>query len=233
MVGPSELLIARAAGLRQLSIRRPRLRILNIPSASRESVAVELIAEKARLAGAQVVRDESGGRDADSIATALNEARNTDVCDLVVTIGGTGVGRSDATIIAIARCGEVSVHGIALQPGRTGALGRIGRLPIVALPGAPDQALGVWWAISLVALDRLAGRERRPQQMLPLRRKIASQVGVAEIALLQRTEQGWLPLSVGDLSYASVAGADGWLLVEGASEGFAAGTPVDAYMMRD
>ncbi len=40
------------------------------------------------------------------------------------------------------RRGEVIAHGIALQPGRTAAVGRIGTVPVIALPGAPDQALG-------------------------------------------------------------------------------------------
>ena len=38
---------------------------------------------------------------------------------------------------------------------------------------------------------------------------------------------------VGDLSLAAIARADAWLAVPGGAEGFAAGTPVDAYMLRD
>ena len=34
--GPLDLLVARAAGLEKLSVRRPRLRIVNIPAASGE-----------------------------------------------------------------------------------------------------------------------------------------------------------------------------------------------------
>ena len=42
-----------------------------------------------------------------------------------------------------------------------------------------------------------------------------------------------MPLAVGDLSLEAIARADAWLAVPGGSEGFAAGTPVDAYMLRD
>ena len=42
-----------------------------------------------------------------------------------------------------------------------------------------------------------------------------------------------MPLAVGDLSLETIARADAWLVVPGGSEGFAAGTPVDAYMLRD
>jgi molybdopterin molybdotransferase len=42
-----------------------------------------------------------------------------------------------------------------------------------------------------------------------------------------------MPLAVGEMSLDAIARADAWLAVPGASEGFAAGTPVDAYMLRD
>ncbi len=42
-----------------------------------------------------------------------------------------------------------------------------------------------------------------------------------------------MPLAVGDLSLAAIARADAWLVISGGSEGFAAGTPVDAYILRD
>ena len=42
-----------------------------------------------------------------------------------------------------------------------------------------------------------------------------------------------MPLSVGDMSLETIARADGWLAVPAASEGFAVGTPVDAYMLRN
>ncbi len=114
-----DLLIARAAGLKTLSVRRPRLRIVNIPAASGQAVTAALIAENARAAGAEVAVSEAKGRDAASIAGALDAGS----CDLLITIGGSGVGRTDAAIIALAQRGEVVAHGIALQPGRTAAIG--------------------------------------------------------------------------------------------------------------
>ena len=228
-VRPRDLLIARAAGLHRLNVRRPRLRIVNIPAISGEAVTAQLICEAARAEGAEVACSEVTGRDAASIAGALD----TVACDLLVTIGGTGVGRTDAVISALKKRGEVVVHGLALQPGRTSAIGRIEDVPVLALPGAPDQALGAWWTLALAALDRLSGRESRRRQSRPLARKIASNVGIAEIVLLERADESWMPLAVGELSLAAIARSDGWLVVPGGSEGFAAGTPVDAHIMRD
>jgi molybdopterin biosynthesis enzyme len=226
---PLDLLVAQAARLDKIKVRRPRLRIVNIPATTGEVATAQLIQENVRAAGAEVVFAETASRDMASIATALDAT----ACDLLITIGGSGVGRTDATIAALAQHGEVLAHGIALQPGRTSAVGRIGNMPVIGLSGAADQALGAWWALALPALDRLSGRQPRRTETLPLARKIASGVGIAEIALLARKDDAWVPLAVGDLSFEALVGADGWLMIPGDSEGFAAGTPVAAYMLRE
>lgn len=223
-VRPRDLLIARAAGLEKISVRRPRLRAVNSPGGT---MTANLIAETARAAGAEVILAEAASRATAAIADVLDAD-----CDLLVTIGGSGVGRTDGAIAALAKRGEVMAHGIALQPGRTSAVGKVGKTPVIALPGAPDQALAVWLALAVPALDRLAGRRPRRSVTLPLKRKIASHVGIAEIVLLERNDGGFVPSAVGDLSLETIARADAWLLVPGGSEGFAAGAQVDAYMLR-
>ena len=228
-VRPLDLLIARAAGLERLNVRRPRLSVVDIPAPSGDALTARLISENAGAAGAAVICVEAAGRDAASIAGALDIG----ACDVLVTIGGSGVGRTDATIAALAQCGEVVAHGIALQPGRTAAVGRIGKTPVIALPGAPDQALAAWWTLALPVLDRLSGLWPRGRLTLPLARKIASSVGIAEIVLLEQIEDAWMPLAVGDMSLEAIGRADAWQVVPGSAEGFAAGTAVDGYMLRE
>ena len=225
-VRPRDLLLARAAGLEQLSVRRPRLRIVNVPGGH---VTAALIAESARAAGAEAVSLTAAGRDAASIAAAFEGG----ACDLLLVVGGSGVGRTDAAVTALASCGQVLAHGMALQPGRTSAVGRIGTTPVVVLPGAPDHAFAAWWTLALPAFDRLSGRRSRQTVNLPLARKIASSVGIAEIALLERQQDLWAPIAVGELSLDAIARADALLVISGNSEGFAAGSPIDAYMLRD
>lgn len=223
---PRDLLVARATDVARLRVRRPRLHIVNIPGAR---LTAGLIAESACKAGADVANVEAAGRDAASIASALD----TKDCDLLITIGGSGVGRRDATLLALAERGKVIAHGIALQPGRTSGVGRIGNTPVVVLPGAPDQALAAWWTLALPALDRLSARRPRKALGLPLARKIASSVGVAEIVLLERQDGGWQTLASGELSLEAIARAEAWLVVPAGSEGFAAGAMVDANMLRE
>lgn len=225
---PRGLLMARAAGMERLLVRRPRLCVVNVP-ATGAAVTAQLIAESARRTGADVVCVEAAGRDPESIAKALD----AESCDLLLTVGGSGVGRTDATVTALAQRGEIIAHGLALQPGRTSAVGRIGKIPVIALPGAPDQALAAWWTLALPVLDRLSGHRPRTTLKLPLARKVASGVGIAEVALLERKQGVWIVLAVGDLSLEIIARAEAWLAVPGGSEGFAAGAPVDGYMLRD
>ncbi len=221
-----DLMIARAAGIEQLKVRRPRLRIVNIPGGA---VTSDLIAESARTAGVDVVSVTASGRDVASIVAAID----VDGCDLLLIIGGSGVGRTDAAVTALAGCGEVIAHGIAVQPGRTSAVGRVGKTPVVVLPGAPDQAFATWWTLALPVLDRLSGRRPRKTLNLPLARKIASGVGISEVVLLERKRGAWLTLAVGELSLDAIARAEAWLTVSGGLEGFAAGSRVDGYMLRE
>ena len=193
------------------------------------TVTADWIAESARAAGADVVSLTAAARDAASIAVAVDVGG----CDLLLIVGGSGVGRTDATLAALAGCGEVFAHGIALQPGRTSAVGRIDTTPVVVLPGAPDQAFAAWWTLAMPVLDRLSGRRPRKTLNLPLARKIASLVGIAEIVLLERKAGAWVTLAAGELSLDAIARAEAWIAVPSGSEGFAAGTGVDAYMLRE
>lgn len=223
-----DILVAHAAGLETMKVRRPRLRIVNVPATNGVVETAQLIHDSARSAGADVAFAESRSRDAASIAAALE----TTACDLLITIGGTGVGRTDATILAIGQRGNVIAHGLALRPGVTSAVGRIANTPVIALPGAAASALAAWWTLGLPVLDRLSARQPREFTILPLARKLASTVGIAEIALLERNNDNWVPLALGDLSLQAIVKASAWLVVTGSSEGFAAGTPVGAYMLR-
>ena len=56
----------------------------------------------------------------------------------------------------LAREGRLAVHGIALTPGETAALGFVGPRPVLMLPGRLDAALGVWLVVGRRILERLA-----------------------------------------------------------------------------
>ncbi|KYK48056.1 molybdopterin-binding protein [Bradyrhizobium liaoningense] len=225
-VGAADLLMARVTGLEKLGVRRPRLHIVNVPGAT---ATMHMVAGLARVAGLDVETRQARACDEASIADVFDASS----CDLLLMIGGSGVGRQDAAISALARRGAVLAHGLALQPGRTAAVGRLGQVPIVALPGSPDHALAAWLALVLPLVDRLSARRPRQRVTLPLARKIASGVGIAEIALLAGEHRAWMPLAVGEWPLQAIARADAWLLIPASHEGSAAGTAVDAHLLRE
>ena len=228
-ITPTDVMIARATGRDALRVRRPHVRIVDVPASDGQSVSAELIVASVRMAGGHVISARAGARDLDAIVSALGDAS----ADLTLLVGGSGVGRNDAAVNALASRGTVFAHGLGLRPGRTGAVGRIGHTPVVAIPGAPSHALSVWCAVAEPLLDRLTGRAPRGAIIRPLARKIASAIGFAELVVLKAGNGNWLPLAAGDLPLAQVASADAWLIVPGESEGYAAGTPVGARPLRD
>ena len=74
-------------------VRRPRLRLVNVPGGS---VTADLIAESARTAGAEVISVTAAGRDA-----ARSPPHSMRRCDLLLMVGGSGVGRTDAAVTAL------------------------------------------------------------------------------------------------------------------------------------
>ncbi len=223
-IRPLDLLIATRLGLRSLSVRTPRLQLVNMASASGQSSTAQYIAYLAEQAGAAVTRTDSDARTAPAIASVLNASE----ADLIVTVGGTGTGKTDATIDALQSAGVAITHGIAMIPGRTAAIGYLRSVPLIALPGMLEDALAAWWTLALPVLDRLTMRQR-PTTARPIARKIASAPGVADIVLLGSEEEAWMPLSVGELPLQALANADAWMLVPGNSEGFPAGALCPAY----
>lgn len=192
-------------------------------------MSAEFIAASAREAGARVTLTTAAARDAASIASAIGDGP----CDLLLIVGGSGVGRSDAAVTALAARGDLAAHGLALHPGRTAAIGKIGSTPALVVPGAPASALAVWLALGRPALDRQTLHAPRHAVIRPLAQKIASAIGFAEVVLLKSIDRNWMPLATGELPLAQIAAADAWLMVGGESEGHATGTRVGALPLRD
>ncbi len=211
-----------AAGLARVTVREPRVRVLPVRGSGIVMAAARAIAADLERRGGAARLDEPGrGLD---VALA---AENTDV---VIAIGGTGSGRNDSSVQVLAREGRVAVHGMALAPGETAALGFGQSRPVLLLPGRLDAALSVWLVIGRHLLATLAAgkrREHEPIATLTLARKVSSAIGLAELVPVQRTPEDQVePLATHYLSLSSLSRSDGWILVPADSEGFPAGASV-------
>jgi molybdopterin biosynthesis enzyme len=210
-----------AAGVNRVPIRQPRLRVVPLRMNSMVGAAARMIAGDIEHRGGVTRMDESGD---------LSVAMVSDNFDAFIALGGTGSGRRDTSVTTLARDGKVAVHGVALTPGETTAFGFAGRRPVLLLPGRLDAALSAWLTIGRHLLACLAGADTAkvddPAPSLPLARKVASPVGLAEVVPVRRVGDKVEPIAHGYIPLSSLTRADGWILVPAESEGYSAGAPV-------
>jgi molybdopterin molybdotransferase len=144
-----------------------------------------------------------------------------------MAIGGTGSGRRDGAVQELARLGQVEAHGIAVCPGETAAFGFVGQRPVLLLPGRIDAALAIWLLLGRHIVAKLAGGKVEDMPaMLPLRRKVASGIGMTELIPVSCDDGMAEPLGSGYLSLTALSCSDGWIVIPPDSEGFAAGSQV-------
>jgi molybdopterin biosynthesis enzyme len=210
-----------AAGIARITVREPRIRVLPVRGSGIISAAARLVTEDIERRGGAARLDDSG--------RGLGVAMAAESADAIVAIGGTGSGRNDNSVQTLVREGSLAIHGVALTPGETGALGFVGIRPVLLLPGRLDAALALWLVVGRRLLDRLAASkssENEPTEILPLARKVTSTVGLAELVPVRRNAGEVEPLATKYLPLSSLARSDGWILVPADSEGYSAGTPV-------
>lgn len=152
--------------------------------------------------------------------------------DAVITVGGTGNGRSDRAVHALAKVGHVATHGIAIAPGETAALGSIANRPVLMLPGRLDAALAGWLLIGRILLQHLTGAlPVIAHRQCVLTRKIASTLGMTEVVLVRLTPDGAQPLASRHFPLSAITHADGWVIVLPESEGFPAGASIAVHSL--
>lgn len=155
-------------------------------------------------------------------------------CDLLLVIGGSGLGSNDHAPAALDEAGEVVFRGVAIRPGETATVGRIGHMPVVILPGPPLAALFAYDVLAGRAVRRLAGRPfdwPYRSHRATLTRKIASGLGRLECCRVLVAGDRAEPLAVAEHRTLSTAvRADGFVLVPPQSEGYAEGGEVTVHL---
>ena len=161
--------------------------------------------------------------------------------DIVIVSGGSSVGIEDLAPSLVAKDGELPVHGIAMRPSSPTGMGRIGHRLIFLLPGNPVSALCAYDFFAGRAIRALGGRTKDwPYRSVrgTLDRKISSPIGRLDYARVRVDPSATLgagtrvtPLSVAGASVlSSTTRANGFVIVDDDSEGFAAGSEVDVWL---
>jgi molybdopterin molybdotransferase len=240
---PPDLGLLRALAIERVrAVRRPRVRIIPTgeelagpgehppPGRMIDSNGIMLAAAVTRWGGDPSVTPLYSDQPQE-IADALAGA--AEGWDLVVTTGGTSVGERDQVVEALAKCGEVVFHGVAIQPARPVAAGGIGGTSVLCLPGFPAATFISAFVFLQPALARL-GRFPPPQPRRwkgRLTRKIVSTLGLRSYTRVRVEGQRVEPVrtsGAGVLS--SIARAHGFVITPENSEGLPEGAEVEVLL---
>lgn len=102
----------------------------------------------------------------DAIVERLDACRSADV---ILTSGGVSVGAYDLVHEAFRRLGvETSFVKVAIKPGKPLTFGRLGRTPIVGLPGNPVSSMVTFHVFVRPGLRRMAGDPRPHPRTIPV-----------------------------------------------------------------
>lgn len=226
---PQDLGLLAALGIDMVRVgAQPRVRIVLAggPRSGPETLGAMLTALVTRDGG---VAELVGPLPADRAALAAAYAAPG--ADLLISAGRTGVGEDDVAPLALAEAGQLALHGVALRPGDSAALGTACGVPAVLLPGEPMACLTAYELLAGRALRRLAGRDPGlPHPAVPavVVRKLVSEIGCTELYRVRRTADGMVE-PVASPYRPGLAGAvlaDGFVLIPAESEGVPAGATV-------
>ena len=88
---------------------------------------------------------------------------------LIVTSGGVSVGDEDHVRAAVEALGSLHVWRLAIKPGRPAALGQVGRVPFLGLPGNPVAVMVTFYGLARALVQLLSGAEPEPPRRFKVR----------------------------------------------------------------
>jgi len=154
--------------------------------------------------------------------------------DIVLVSGGSSVGQEDHAPVLLHEHGDLAVHGIAMRPSSPAGMGKLQRRLVFLLPGNPVSCLCAYDFFAGRAIRALAGMSRDwPYRKMSgqLSRKVVSTIGRVDYARVRLTDAGIEPIAISGASIlSSTTASDGFLIIDGDREGFAAGTSVEVFL---
>ena len=215
-------------------LRRPRVRI--VVAGGKPSMGRGAVDANGPMLLPKILRDGGAIEDfrfgIESIAEFAEWISNPGA-DVVVVCGRIGTGPDDDVPLGLAAAGKVSIHGVAVHPGGSTGMGLIGHVPVLLLPGNPLECFCAYDLFAARLIRNLSGR--RPALPYKTTRALAGQnfvssAGTTELFLVRLDGDVALPLGAarcGD--FASIAQADGFILIPETEEGCTPETPVTVY----
>jgi len=159
----------------------------------------------------------------------LIEGVSADDIDLVVTLGGTSVGRHDLVVDVVEKMGEVLVHGVAIKPGKPVLIGRVGRVPILGLPGFPTSCLFTGYLFAEPMVRALAGLplNHRSRVSALISTTVNSPPGKRQFVSVQVNGEQASPVYRASSTITSMSRANGWIEIPEETTELIAGNQVE------
>jgi len=157
--------------------------------------------------------------------------------DLLLINAGSSAGTEDYTVKIIEELGKVSVHGIAIKPGKPAILGVINQAIVVGLPGYPVSTYIVFEQVVKPVINQLFHQKIEQEVVCAsLTKTVYSSLKHLEFV---RVKVGYLdgkfvctPLARGAGISMSLAEADGMICIPKQSEGYQKNERVDVRLFK-
>jgi molybdopterin molybdotransferase len=169
--------------------------------------------------------------DRKKLALALSESAG---CDLIVTTGGSSVGRRDLIAEVVSSMGRVLVHGVAIKPGKSVALGFVEaegrRTPIACLPGNPPACAVDSMVFVDAAIKKIGHMQPSTYRVTKaaLASRVSSEMGFRTYMQVDVRNGVATPVRSREASILSADPVeDGYVIVPEDSEGYETGSIVD------
>lgn len=178
----------------------------------------------------QIIKDEY-----ELLKTTIKQAALE--CDIVLINAGSSAGSEDYTVKVIEELGHVSLHGIAIKPGKPAILGTIDQAMVIGLPGYPVSTYIVFEQVFKPVLLKLL-HQKTYQEKISAK---ATKTAYSSLKHLEfvRVKVGYVnnefvatPLARGAGISMSLAEADGMVVVVKESEGFKQGDQVEVVLFK-
>ncbi|MDH5806918.1 MAG: molybdopterin molybdotransferase MoeA [Candidatus Methanomethylicaceae archaeon] len=159
--------------------------------------------------------------------------------DMIITIGGTSVGKRDLLPKIIEENFSILFHGLAIKPGKPTSAGIIEDKLIIMLPGYPVAALIGFESLVIPLLYKWTGKEIIEKKKIKaiLSRRVPTTPGIRHFlrVKIRKVDDKFLadPIAItGSGLLSSIAKADGIVVIEENCEGLEEGEEVEVEIIR-
>ena len=239
-----DLGLAAALGQRELCVFRPlRVALLSTGDEVRDPGAAlppgaiydaNRFMLAALLTGLGCVVSDFGIRPDREAALADTLAAASAEHDLIITSGGVSTGEEDHVKSAVERLGSLHFWRLAIKPGRPVALGQVGNVPLIGLPGNPVAVIVTFVVLARALILKLAGAAPSRPRVFPVRAGFAyrKKPGRREYLRANLERDGDAVVAVkyardGAGILSSIVRSDGLVILDEASSELAAGSMVE------